>query len=165
MRPPFKRWTSEEDRTLSEMYPDYAAIQAALPHRTPAAVRRRAVDLGVVRRLIRWTNVGVRTVLRERAAGLSYAEIVEKHFPGASEKSVNNVGLRSGAVMLEARTSRLSVIVRRRARAVGMTLPELDRRARSKGVFQCRGGADVGIKHIAAAVAVLGGELDVEWND
>lgn len=166
-REPGSPWTAEEDDLIRALYPAYDRLERALPHRTRSALKNRARHLGVASVRHVWTNVEV-ALLRALYAAASPDRILAERFPhlelGQIHAKACHLGLRRprrapillGVPVIDA--------VRQRAALAGLTMVELDRRARTGRYFQsCRRNLD--LRCISKASQLLGGEIEVHWDD
>lgn len=142
-------------------------MMGQLPHRSLAALKHRAATLGIVRRRHVWKQTGVRKLIRLVAAGASNAELLSA-FP---ELGPARISYKIGHLKLPRRGPDLVDFdelalheVRRRAAAKSMTLVELDRQARTGRYFQ-KSTRRLMLGHVARATEVLGGEIEIEWED
>ena len=164
---PACRWTAEEDQLIRSLYPDYDGLQRRLRHRTRSALKHRARHLEVTADRHVWTNVEVALLRALYAAGVPDRALAE-HFPH----------LRLGQIRAKAQHLRLTRprrapillgvplldAVRQHATQAGMSLAELDRRARTGRYFQsCRRNLD--LRCIWRAAQLLSGEIRINWDD
>lgn len=152
---------------MREVYPDYGLMRRHLPHRSLAALKKRAANLGVVWPRHVWKRTEVQNLSRLVAEGASNAELMHA-FP---HLRLEQIASKISHLRLPRRKPRLAWFedaaireVRRRAAEKDLSLRELDRRARTKRYFQASTRRLV-LKHVASAVAVLGGEMCIEWEE
>lgn len=161
-----KRWTPAEDAHLVASYPDYAALGLLLPQRSRGAMEARLSDLGVIhRKPPPWTPSEVRTLAEMRSGGASFKllrEALPRRSRGALAARVHKHAVRlrrryvlTGDVLIDA--------IRRRVTQQGLTLKELDRLVGS-GTGFVSGRTNLALKHLAKAIEILGGELEIEWE-
>lgn len=164
---PARPWSAEEDQLIRSLYPDYDSLQRRLLYRTRSALKHRARHLGVTAGRHVWTNVEVALLRALYAAGVPDRALGEP-FPH----------LRLGQIRAKAQHLRLARprrapvllgvppldAVRQRAAQAGLSLAELDRRARTGRYFQsCRRNLD--LRCIWRAAQLLSGEIRVTWDD
>lgn len=162
-------WTDQERATVRRLYPDYTALQRALPHRTYYALRNAAQALGVVRRRHRWT-ASERAYLRRRYATADWSELLAA-FPGLKRTTIRERATDFG--FHRRRSFKITgqpVIdaIRERATILNYSMVDVDAMARTRRYFaQHRWlSAPRNYKAMAKAVQALHGrlELRVTWD-
>lgn len=162
-----RRWSEVEDVIVRDAYPDYALMMRHLPGRSLSALKHRSSALGVVRRRHVWTQTEVRKLSGLIAAGACKAELLRTFSylrPGQVQGKICHLGLRRRKAPLASFDDPAVSAVRKRAAEKGMSLRDLDRLARTGRYFQ-NSTRRLVLRHVARAVAVLGGEVRVEWGD
>lgn len=160
-------WTAEEDACVCRHYPFYDRLCIALPHRSLAALKHRVRCLSIARRRHVWTSIEVRR-LQSAFAGHVPDRDLERLFPGLR---LSQIKAKAGHIKAPHRRGRLVLFdvpaldtIRARARSLGMSYVELDRRAQTGRFFQASSQRPA-LKEICQAAAVLGGEVAIAWND
>lgn len=163
-------WHPDEDATVRNLYPDYAALQKALPHRTQTSLVSRVGALGIARPRHTWK--------------VNEASRLEKLYPVASREDLLNAfpGLTLKNLECRARTMKLSRPKRvparshlpiineivDRAKALNLSPHDVDKIARTGDYFDSRcwrKRKSINAKAVFRAVAALGGRLVVRWED
>lgn len=112
-----------------------------------------------------WTAKERSALRRKRDEGLTVRELL-LFFPGRTYRAVEDQ-LRESQVFAGHRmaTAKAPLVeaIRGRARHVGMSISELGLRSKAPHYFNHPSSPRI-MRHIAAAVAVLGGQLDVGWE-
>lgn len=159
-------WTEEEVFTLLALYPDYAAAQKALPHRSLKALEMKIEKLGRARSRSVWTAAEVTRLKRPYTSGASTAELLEL-FPGKTMAQVWGRAWKSRfrRPRKPPRPTRWPVVdaVRRRAFELNLTMGDLDEMARSGSYF--RRPWTLNWRHVGKAIVALGGEVRVDWGE
>jgi len=160
-------WCPEEDGVLQSLYPDYRELRRYIPWRSFYSIRRRAERLGIQRKRRRWLASELTLIKRERAEGKTFRQIAAEHFPGVDVGVVSSRGSAvTTALIPPLKKLGIPVIdeIRAKARQRKMTLSQLDEHCCSGTYFQ-RNSTHLKMRWVAAAVELLGGELDVAWRD
>jgi hypothetical protein len=163
-----REWEVDEICKVIKLYPDYDKMQAALPHRTYAALRNAAKQFAAVRKRHIWTMKENTTLKRLWEAGAAKAELCAT-FPSVSYRAIKShavdmkLGRRGGRRLKEFDATALDKI-RQRASDDGHTLVELDRLAGTGRYFQ-KSNRKIIPKHVVKAIIALGGTWDIDWND
>jgi hypothetical protein len=142
-------------------------MRRRLPRRSLAALKHRAAVLGVVCRRHIWTNVEV-----DRLTSLVLAEASNKELAAAfPDLRLRQITEKARHLRLPRRKVRLVsfddptlIAVRKRAIDMGMSLRRLDEAAGTGRYFQ-KSTRRLVLAHAARAVAVLQGEIVIEWED
>lgn len=162
----YRFWTPDEEQVVVAYYPDYNELERRLPHRTRAAFEARADHLGIINRHApRWTAREQRQLQQMRADGASFRELC-RAFPTRSQQALV-IYVRKHGFRLNRRYTPSGVAVldelRREASRRGMAMTDIDRQIGSGRTFES-GRSNIALKHIAKAVAALGGEIHIEWH-
>lgn len=160
------RWMDADDALVRAHYPDIKLLLELLPDRTKPAIKARAAKLGLTAPPpTAWTAKECSALRRKRGEGLTVRELLP-FFPGRTYRAIEDQ-LRESQIFAGHRMATakdpLVEAIRQRARHVGMSISELGRRSKAPQYFNRTSSPRI-MRHIAAAVAVLGGELDVEWE-
>jgi len=162
-----KRWSESADAVVRSAYPNYAIMRRRLPRRSLAALKHRAVALGIVRRRHVWTNVEVERLTRLVTAGTSNFELVAAF----ADLRLGQITAKARHLRLPRRKVRLTDFgdptlraVRKRAIDAGMSLRRLDESARTGRYFQ-KSTRRLVLAYVARAAVVLGGEILIEWEE
>lgn len=156
-------WTKEEDAILKTLHPNYKAIKKALRRRTMPAIRARARKLGLTKKIHIWKGTELMKLRRLYTSNAPRAEILAA-LPGITWGQIDNCAqyhrlYRSRKPFKKTGHAALDS-VRQYAFEHNISMPELDKMARTKKYFQvgrwvCSG--TVSEKAIAKAVKALGG--------
>ncbi len=163
-------WTAEEDEICRQLYPDYSALQKALPRRSKCAIKSRCCNLGIVRKVHVWTAAELAKFKRLYKSA-STDEILTT-FPHLSKDTMWSMAgfykvgrpkqpyARTGNYLLDG--------LRDECKRQGITMPELDEFVGSKRYFRWKGwsGSRGSIKygHIVRGIHELGGRLEIKWS-
>lgn len=160
-------WTPQEDAKLSALYPSYDLLQAALPLRSYWALRNRVQSLNIARRRHVWTNLEIRR-LRDAFENQVPDRDLEGLFPGLRLSQIKAKAGHMKAPHRKGERIDFGVpaldAIRERARAMGISYVELDKRARTGKFFQ-KSTRQPMLKHISRAAKLLGGDVTIEWKD
>lgn len=160
-------WTMREHEIVITYWPDIGKIREYLPHRTIHAVRSFAQKCNLRKPGHAWTGAE-NTLLKKRVKeGVTRRKIAEE-LGLTLGQVVNRCQLAKirGRQSLKVYGDPLLDSFRQRARALNMTITDLDKACGSKGAFAkwpSKGRAPM--KHLEKALAVLDGKLTVEWSD
>lgn len=161
-------WTDDEKATLVSLRGDYRAMEKALPHRTPIAIRGACQKLGLRKRIKFWKASEVAT-LRRLYPRATVTEI-EAAFPDASWTNIQQVARYHG-FRRRSREYKLTGIpaldeVRARCFEINWTMRDLDQAARTKTYFQRQGWQGKKINHraLGRAIEALDGVVQARWN-
>ena len=161
-----KRYSSDEIQIVRETYPDYAEMLRRMPGRTQKGLATCAQTRGIGVKRKPWTCAEVRKLTALLAQRLSLREIADA-FPHRTMRSIVRYKERNDLTILHGlkpvRDPAVQAL-RERAASLGMSLSELDRRARCPGFYRHGGLPTPCLRHIAAGAAVLGGEVVIEWD-
>lgn len=161
------RWTAEEDAEICKGYPCYPLLMQRLPDRTLAALKHRARWLGVVATRHIWTSREVRDLTKIYSDHPSNGELT-RLFPHLTLRQITrkaaHLGLQRRAKCLRMLGVPALDAIRQRASSVGLSLVELDRRARTGRYFQ-KSRRDPILKYIARAAMLLGGDIVITWDE
>ena len=159
------RWSADEDQTIATFYPDYAELQRRLRARTYYAIRNRARILGVARRRHVWTNSEVAKLRALYLRGATCAEVVAA-FPGCSSHQIASKARHVRLVRGQREPYVLGVppidIIREQAAIRRWTWRKLDKFAGTGRYFQ-QTTRRVDWGHLAKAIEVLGGTIEIAW--
>ncbi|MBY2928916.1 hypothetical protein FIM10_09540 [Sphingomonadales bacterium 56] len=160
-------WTQEEDACLRKHYPAYDLLRIVLPHRSLASLKHRVRRLGIVRQRHVWTNVEVRRLHSAFANHVPDRDL-EHLFPGLR---LGQIKAKAGHIKAPHRRGQSTIFgisaldaIRERAKALGMSYVELDRRAQTGKFFQ-KSSRHPGLKQISRAADLLGGDVAIAWDD
>lgn len=161
-----KLWCPTEDQIMRRYYPDYSALQAALPGRTRSAIVSRTKTLSLAPSRPHWTA--------------AEASRLRRLYPTASREEMIAAFPRHeiGAIIHKARSMKLyrrkrSYVstgvplideIHDRCFHLNIYMPELDKMAGTKRFFQT-GQRRLDYRCIGRAVRALGGELTIKWAD
>lgn len=160
-------WTEAEDEILRRQYPQRATLTVQLPGRTWKAIKRRASKIGVAKPLNRWTARQDRDLERAIKRGAGKHELLAL-FPGrtyvqiADKAKYLNVKIKKAAILASKFAAKESM--RRRARQLGVSFKELDRRI---GRPICFGEVHhrPATRSVVAATEILGGQITIVWDE
>jgi hypothetical protein len=159
------RWSTNEDQIIATFYPDYAQMQRCLPARSYYAIRNRVKTLGVATRRHVWTNPEVIRLRTLYLRGATCAEVTAA-FPGFSSQQVASKARHICLVRGQREPYMLGVppidIVRKQAVIRGWTWRKLDKFAKTGRYFQ-QTTRRVDWDHLAKAIAILGGTIEIAW--
>lgn len=161
-----RRYSDEEDDIIKNSHPDYSYMLRLLPHRTRMALKKRAHYLGIATRRTFISSRDSKRIREMRGWGANWKEI-EAAFPKYQIESMKKHA-QVQKMPLKRRYVRAShpgiEAVRQRAVELRMSFAELARRTNSGEYFKGQ-IEDSRVKHLAAAAALLGGELHIVWDD
>jgi hypothetical protein len=161
-------WTAEEDNLVRQFHPDFAKLKKLLRRRSMIAIKRRAIDLRLVRAQHLWTANEV-TKLRRRWRDLSKAELIAE-FPRHTWISIrckgSKLGLRRRPWQPKPTGKQLLDQIRERAAYLHISLLDLDRICFSRTYFarSSQGHYSSGRNVLLTAVAALGGRVEIVWR-
>ena len=160
------RWSANEDRIVAAFYPDYAELQRRLRPRSYYAIRNRARILNVARRRHIWTNSDVKKLQALYVRGATCAEAVVA-FPRFSSHQITSKAKHIRLVRRQREPYVLGIpqidAVRKQAAIRGWTWRKLDKLARTGRYFQ-RTTRRVDWDHLARAIEILGGVIEIAWQ-
>jgi hypothetical protein len=163
------KWTSAEDETVRLHAGDYVSMGKALPHKTYNSLRSRAKKLGLVAKRKHSTAAKIAR-LRRHYPTATKAEL-EKLFPGDSfdelQQTAKYFRIRRQPPPVQPFGFPLIDAIRLRSRELGISARELDRMTKA-GAYFYKAHWHAGYVHYQAltrAVEILGGQLQVEWDD
>ena len=160
-----KRWSAQEDRIILILYPDYTEMQRHLRSRSYYAIRARARVLGVVIQRHVWTNSEVTKLRALYLRGATCTEVA-KAFPGLRPRQITSKARHIRLVRGQREPYALGIppidTVREQAAIRGWTWRKLDNLAKTGRYFQ-QTTRRVDWGHLARAIEVLGGTIDIDW--
>lgn len=160
-----KRWSAREDQIILTLYPDYARIQRRLRLRSYYAIRNRVRRLGVVNRRHVWTNSEVKKLRALYLRGATCAEVAAA-FPGFRPRQITSKAKHIRLTRGQREPYALGIppidTVREQAAIRGLTWRKLDKLAKTGRYFQ-QTTRRVDWGHLARAIEVLGGTIDIDW--
>lgn len=160
------KWSAREDRILKDVYPDYRRMQRRLPKRTYSAIRHRVRALGIAKQRHIWTVLEEKRLRKLYAHGAARVEIAAA-FPHLRQQQIFSKVSHLGLTRAQGAAYLLDVpeidSVRQQAAVQGLTLRELDRRAKTGRYFQ-KSTKRVNWARLAKAVERLGGRIEIRWN-
>lgn len=153
-------WAPDEDEIVRRLYPDYRALELALPHRTRKALEMHVAWLGIAPPRRIWADWEVVFTKPRYRSGLPIAELVG----GLTEKTPKQVW-RKASSMGWRRPRRpplptghtLFDAVRSRAHELNIALSELGESLGSRRALT--GGRPPSLRRLARAVVLLDGAL------
>ena len=163
-----KVWSQEEDELFRSLFPDYAAITKALPHRTYFACRGHARKLGIVTARPPFTAKELSLIRRLYPA--AEREELLLLLPGRKWEQIKSLANRHGVHRLPKSFAPTGVPVldqiRLRCRELNYSMPDLDKLIRGKGYFAKGNWCHGHIHHrdIGRAVRALFGDLKADWK-
>jgi len=159
------RWSPREDRIIGTLYPNYAEMQRRLRPRSYYAIRARARTLGLVTRRHIWTNSEVTKLRALYLRGATRTEVAAA-FPGLRSHQITSKARHIRLIRGEREPYALGIpaidIVRKQAALRGWTWRKLDKLAKTGRYFQ-QTTRRVDWSHLARAIDVLGGTIDIDW--
>lgn len=162
-----REWEVDEICKVVSLYPNYEAMQEALPHRSYSALRNAADRWAARTRRHVWTTVENARLRRIWPTEASKAEILAA-FPGITWEKLVAHARWMGLGRRTRRFKEFDVTVldkiRQRAEDDGFTLIDLDRLAGTGRYFQ-KSNRKLVPKHIVKATIAFGGTWDIDWND
>ncbi|MDM9626354.1 hypothetical protein QTL95_10635 [Rhizobium sp. S152] len=164
-----KIWSSDEDKICQIFYPDYFALCQILDTRSKKAIQTRCQRLGLVPARQSW-QWAARQQLRKLYPAAHRDEICEA-FPGVEWKKIQSAARYYGYRRTKKPYKITGILSldqsRRRCYDIKWTMRDLDEEAGTKRYFQTRGYRSdyPNYKAIGRAAIVLGGRLEVRWNE
>lgn len=165
-------WTKAELDIVRVLYPDYEALQNALPERTYFALRAAARTVGVTKARHRWTAAEL-SRLRKLYPVADWATLCSA-FPNCTQsqiqKRAKDIRLRRETNLKPTGSPELDAI-RKRATDIGWSMVDLDKMARTRQYFQKamwhNTGGRPSYTAVRKAVAAMDGRLEIQvvWND
>lgn len=159
-------WTAEEIGKLRCLYPDYAALVAALPSRTRAAIASKVRSMGLARPLRVWSEAEFRMMKPLYLRGVPVSEMLER-LPGKTARQVwskaSHHEIRRPRLPPCLTGSKLVDAVRRRAFDLNMSMADLDAMAGKR--FRARSSERTDWGAVQRVLPHLGGRAVVRWND
>ncbi len=162
-------WTSQEDDVLRKLYPDYRAIEQALPGRHIKALVARSARIGVSRSCHGWKASEI-SKLRKLYPTASHSTLLVE-FPGLTWGAIKQAARAHGifrAKRIHKRTgSPLVDSILTRIEEIGWTLGDLDKEANTQQYFTRQSWRRLNafdMEKLAKAVAVLDGKIRIDWN-
>lgn len=160
-------WTCDEEEIVQRLYPDYSKLKTALPHRSYHAIRKRACDLGIVRKRIAWTNKEM-AYFKKCYPVCTMKELLEL-FPHRTEVQLKAVASlkkltkdrRSGLLKPTGRP--IFDAIRHRASELNYSMRDVDALAGTKSYFL--NGRCLDLNRINKAVSALDGHLMIVWHE
>lgn len=164
----YRFWTDHELELVRRLYPDVGAIHPALRHRAVTAIRKKAQRLGLTSRVHVWTGAEIARLRRLYPRG-TRAEIMAA-FPGWSYHYLQQVAAkhRISKTRPPHRPTNDPVVDQMllRSRQLGISMPELDAMTNARGYFKGGGFRQWrNLRKLSMAIAVLGGDIHVQWSD
>jgi hypothetical protein len=159
------RWSTGNDRIIQTLYPDYPEMRRRLRNRSYYAIRNRARYLGVAVSRYIWTNHDKDKLRKLYLCGATRAEVAAA-FPYLTQSQICSKAGHIGLLRARRPPHVLGIPplddVRRRAAVRGWTLRRLDKAAKTGRYFQ-QTTRRIDWNHIARAVGVLEGAIDISW--
>jgi hypothetical protein len=156
-------WTADEIAILRERYPDYAAAQRLLPHRTMRAIQQKAVTLGITTPRRSWREGDV-SRLKPRYPTREPVQVIAEDL-GRRKKAVwdkaSKLRIRRPRRRPSAVDDPLVHSIRQRAFDLHISIKELDDEA-GGGTYFRRPTKKRNWRAITKALRCLGGELVIE---
>jgi hypothetical protein len=161
-------WTAKEDNLVRQYHPDFAKLKKLLRRRTMIAIKRRSIDLRLVRAQHLWTANEV-TKLRRRWQDASREELIAE-FPRHTWISIRCKGSKLGVHRRpwhpKATGKPLLDQIRNRAADLRISLQDLDRICLSREYFsKSSQGYESRRRNLwLQAIAALGGRVEIIWR-
>lgn len=161
-------WTDEEDDACKRLYPDYKALQQALPRRAQSAIQKRCGFLGIQNKVHIWTAKESFDLRRMYRSADSFA--LRDRFPHVSKAALRmkarSLGVYRHKKPYQATGDTLLDALRARAHAEGPTMSHLDEFVNGRGYFRTMRwiGRQPDYIKIARAIQQLGATLSVTWD-
>jgi hypothetical protein len=161
------RYSAAELHLVKTHYPDYKTIMRVLPGRGLNSVKGAAARYGIVKRRHVWTNQEV-TRLRKMYPTSSFPELLAA-FPQVIQDQIygkaQHLGLVRRKPALVLTGCPMHDAIRARARALNLTMADLDAMIGSKWYFQrSHWRARFNYARACAAVRALNGKVGVIWD-
>ncbi|MES0040001.1 hypothetical protein [Mesorhizobium sp. M0091] len=164
-------WTEAEDNICRDLYPDYHALQKALPRRTRKALEIRCANIGLARTVEAWTGQD-HTKLRMLWKTASRKEVMDA-FPNRTAKSIDRkaqkLKLRRRKQPYKATGDSLLDALRDECLRQKISMADLDEFSNSRRYFSTRGWKNTRAAYnyavIVRGIHALGGSLKIEWSD
>lgn len=165
-----KLWSSEEKALIPKIYPDYRALEAALPDRSTKAIQAQAIRLGITVPRHTWTAAehsivrslyprASRDAIMARLPGLAWSQIAD-HAYRSGFKRARRPYRNTGWPLLDE--------IRSKCRDLAYTMADLDQIAGTRRYFRGRHWRSSRLRASPAvlkAVVALGGVLKADWQD
>lgn len=170
-----KMWTEEEKVLVRATYPDYHAMQKAIPHRSRASLECAAFKLGVTRKKFLWSAEQVSLLRRNYPIASTPQELMERI--GRPLRSIREkaetLRLKRGPQPYKATGNKLFDDLREHCRILNFSMADLDQLSGTGRYFHShhwsaggRGRAPwFSLEKTARGVLAIGGALKVSWND
>ena len=165
-----KLWEEWEDQILRKHYPHYKRMERRLKHRTAVAIRSRCRTLGMKRAIHVWSSAEI-SKLRKLYPTAPMADI-SAAFPHSTMINIRQVaqyhGFRRKRMPYSETGFPALDAVRRRCFEARISMPELDKIARTKNYFQkmgWRGKPRPNYRYLGLAMEALNGVVAVNWKD
>ncbi|RUU07919.1 hypothetical protein EOD10_30320 [Mesorhizobium sp. M7A.T.Ca.TU.009.01.3.2] len=166
-----KLWTDPEDQICRDSYPDYAAIQRALPHRSRAAIKTRCGKIGIRKiRTNQWT--AKRDTLFRKLYRTATTKDLYQAFPEMDSEAIFDRGSEQRLSRPRKPYAKTGIDLLDRLREEcwrqNITMVDIDEFANAKRYFVDkrwrgdRGAANY--NHIVRAIHELGGTISVQWG-
>jgi len=163
-------WTEEEMSECRRLYPNYDALQKALPGRSRRTIFERCRLLGLTAGTLKPWTAAEKTRLRRMFPEISWAEICAT-FPGRTKAAIVRAAYKWGFRRKRQPYKRTchEALDQVRARCVdeGLFMPDIDEFARSGNFFSKRAyrRKKPDLLAVDRAARAFGGRLKIEWDD
>lgn len=162
-----KIWTDAEIQVLRQT-PSNVRAHQQLPHRSLGAIENKRSKLGLSRHIHMWTAAEI-SKLRRMYPRSSKEELCAA-FPDATWVGISHAASRRGfrrEKPLYKHTGHQAIDqIREKCYAIGWTLADLDREAKTKGYFAYHSKTGrPNYKAIGRALKVLQGRILIEWEE
>jgi len=160
----YNLWSAKEDEALYRLYPDYEALCRALPSRSYCAIQRRISKLGISKKRKTWTARDLSN-LRKFYPDEEWHNL-KRIFPGRTANEIRCRAVQAGITRALKETGIDEIdAIRYRARAVNLTMLDVDMLARTNLYFaRHRWLTYVDWRAIHRAIKALGGDIHVAWS-
>lgn len=163
-------WTDDELMTCRSLFPDYSALQAALPSRSRRTIFERCRLLGLTQSDVKPWTAAEKTRLRRIFPEASWADICAS-FPdrtkGAIVRAAYKWGFRRKRQPYKKTSHEALDQVRQRCVEDSLFMPDLDEFTRSGNFFSRKAyrRKKPDLLAVDRAARVFGGRLRIEWAD
>jgi len=163
-----KLWTNEEDAMCRSTFPDFAATEKALPHRTRCAILGRCRALGLRIGHVKPFTAREQSAFRHDYQTMEWSALLEKynHRTAAAIKTkARSLGIRRPRKPLKTLGDELLDATRNECFRQKLSMSDLDEFVGSKPYFRYCQVRRPNYAHIVRAIRELGGTIKIEWSE